>query len=53
MKWEKDYGPAYTILKVLLEPGEEVTAEPGAMMLIRGDVDVKTSSGGVFKGLLR
>lgn len=53
MKWTKEHGPAYTILKVSLEPGEEVTAEPGAMMLIRGDVDVKTSSGGFLKGLLR
>jgi uncharacterized protein (TIGR00266 family) len=53
MKWLKEHGPAYTVLKVFLEPGEEVHAEPGALMLLRGDVDVKTSSGGLAKALAR
>ncbi len=53
MKWFKENGPAYTILRVLLEPGEEVYAEPGALMLTRGDIDVKTSSGGIGKALAR
>jgi len=53
MKWEKLYGPAYTTLKIILDPGEEVTTEPGAMMMLKGEVDVKTSSGGILKGLLR
>lgn len=53
MKWFKENGPAYTILRVVLEPGEEVYAEPGALMLMRGDVEVKTSSGGIGKALAR
>ncbi len=53
MRWEKDAGPAYTVLKVHLEPGETVYAEPGAMMLIRGDVEARTSSGGILRGLKR
>lgn len=53
LKWFKENGPAYTILRVLLEPGEEVYAEPGALMLMRGDVEVKTSSGGIGRALAR
>ncbi|GAB6148591.1 TIGR00266 family protein [Stetteria hydrogenophila] len=53
MKWLVDHRPAYSTLKVQLEPGEEVTAEAGAFMLGRGRVSVKTSTGGILKGLLR
>ena len=47
MKWRKEHGPAYTVLKVFLEPGESVTAEPGALMLYRGEVEVETKSHGL------
>ena len=54
MEWEVDKRPAYSILKVALEAGESVTAEPGAMVLMYGDVEVETSTyGGVVKGLMR
>jgi len=53
LEWRIDHGPVYSVLKVRLEPGESVWAEPGAMMLIRGSVDVETSSGGIFSGLKR
>ncbi|ABM80446.1 TIGR00266 family protein [Hyperthermus butylicus] len=53
MKWRIDYRPAYAVLKVELEPGEEVWSEPGALMLLRGDVEVRTQSGGITSGLLR
>jgi len=53
VEWSVEKGPAFSVLKVRLEPGESVTAEPGAMMLIRGDVEVETKSGGILKGLLR
>ncbi len=53
MEWSKEYSPAYTLLRVVLEPGESITAEPGAMMLIRGDVDIKTSTGGLGAALKR
>ncbi|RLF04384.1 MAG: TIGR00266 family protein [Thermoprotei archaeon] len=53
MEWKAEHGPAYTLLKVWLEPGEAVVAEPGAMVLYRGDVEIRTSSGGVLQGLLR
>lgn len=53
MQWRVDAGPAYSVLIVNLEPGERVSAEPGAMMLVRGDVKVETKSGGILKGLLR
>jgi len=53
LRWVKAHGPAYTVLKVYLEPGESVYAEPGAMLLVRGDVEVETSSGGILSGLKR
>ena len=45
--------PAYSILKVILEPGESIVVESGSYMLNRGAVDVKTTTGGIVRGLLR
>lgn len=46
--------PAYTALKVLLEPGESITAEAGAMLAMEGDTQVETrTAGGALKGLIR
>jgi len=54
MKWRVDFGPAYSLLKVYLEPGEAVTSEAGAMVMYKGDVEVKThTGGGLLKGVLR
>ncbi len=54
MKWLIEHRPSYSLLKVFLEPGESVTAEAGAMMLMKGDVEVKTHTGGGFvRALLR
>jgi len=53
LHWSIEDRPAYSVLKVGLDPGEEVVAEPGAMMLIRGDVSVVPKTGGLLKGLLR
>ncbi len=53
MKWVVDNKPSYSILKVKLGPGESVTAEPGAMVFMSSGIEVKTSSGGIVKGLLR
>ncbi|RJS89483.1 TIGR00266 family protein [Candidatus Bathyarchaeota archaeon] len=54
MKWEVEYSPAYSLLKVQLEPGEELTSEAGAMVLFRGNLEIKThTGGGLLKGLLR
>jgi len=52
-KYSIERGPAYSVLKVTLEPGESITVESGSYMLNRGEVDVKTTTGGIFKGLLR
>mgnify|MGYP000241630811 CR=1 FL=1 len=54
MKWEKVFAPSYSLLKIRLDPGESVKAEPGAMVLMKGDIDIKTGiEGGLLKGLGR
>ncbi len=54
MKWEVVFKPSYSLLKIRLErPGEEVTAEPGAMAVMRGPLKVRTHTGGIGKALLR
>ncbi|RLF06756.1 MAG: TIGR00266 family protein [Thermoprotei archaeon] len=54
MEWEFSGKPSYTVLKIRLNPGEWLQAEPGAMMLMRGDIETKTTTGGgIIKGFLR
>ncbi|MCX8205121.1 MAG: TIGR00266 family protein [Candidatus Nezhaarchaeota archaeon] len=54
MRYEVVGRPSFSTLKVLLEPGEAVTAEAGALLAMEGDVSVETkTAGGVGKGLLR
>ncbi|MEB3765820.1 MAG: TIGR00266 family protein [Desulfurococcales archaeon] len=53
MEWTIDKRPAYPVLKVKLSPGEKVSSEPGAMMLIKGNIKIETKSGGILKGLAR
>lgn len=54
MKYEVVGRPAYTALKVVLDPGEAVTAEAGAMLAMEGDIAIETrTAGGLLKGLLR
>lgn len=53
MKWEVIQGPAYALLKIMLNPGEEVTAEAGAFVAGKGDYEVKTHTGGILSALAR
>ncbi len=53
MDWRVEKGPAYSVLKVNLKPGESVSSEPGAMMLMKGSIRLETKSGGILKGLAR
>ncbi|MCS7136298.1 MAG: TIGR00266 family protein [Nitrososphaerota archaeon] len=53
VSWTIDNRPSYTVLKVKLESGDSVTSEGGAMMLMRGDVEVKTYTGGIRDAVLR
>ncbi|RLE99325.1 MAG: TIGR00266 family protein [Thermoprotei archaeon] len=53
MEWRVEHKPSYSLLKVFLKPGESVTAEAGAMVLIKGEVDIKTHTGGLSKAILR
>ncbi len=54
VEWSIEQRPSYSVLKVRLSPGESVTSEAGAMMLMRGGVEIKTAArGGLFGSLLR
>lgn len=46
-------GPAYSLLELELSPGEEVWFEAGAYVYSRGDVDIKTSTGGIGAAIAR
>lgn len=45
--------PAYSLLEVELSPGEEIWFEAGAFVYSRGEVEVKTSSGGLGAAIAR
>lgn len=54
MKVDIDGKPAFGHLKVLLEPGESVVAEAGAMASMHSKMEMKAKlNGGLFKGLIR
>ncbi len=53
MKYEVQYKGSYAILRVMLPLGAEVVVEPGAMVYMRGPVEVQTSTGGIWKALKR
>jgi len=53
LEWKVEHKPSYSLLKVSLEPGESVTAEAGAMVMMRGDIDIRTHTGGILRGLMR
>ena len=46
-------GDDLQVLRVLLEPGEEIQAEPGAMLCMDELVKMEVRTGGIFKGLKR
>ncbi len=48
-----DKGPSFSVLKVKLSDGERIVTESGAFVLSKGRVEVKTTTGGIFRGLLR
>ncbi len=53
MKWDITNKPSYSLLKIWLNQGESVTAEPGAMVFMSSGIEVKTHTGGILKGLMR
>lgn len=53
MMWKVDLKPAYSLLRINLEPGESVTSEAGAFVSGFGDFEIKTETKGFFKALAR
>ncbi len=53
MDFKVEFKGSYSILFVDLEPGESVRGETGSMVSMEGDVEIQTSTGGIFKALKR
>ncbi len=49
----KILGDDMQLVEIVLDPGEGVRAEVGAMMYMHGAVEMQTSSGGMFSGFKR
>ena len=48
------YGPSYSLARVRLEAGEEVSAEAGAMVSMSSGIEMQTGvKGGLLSGLKR
>lgn len=52
MRCELLYQPSYTLAVIRLEAGEEIQAEPGAMVSMSGNVTLQTEMKGGFLGAL-
>jgi uncharacterized protein (TIGR00266 family) len=54
MQVDIDYRPSYATAKVVLDPGEEIVVEAGAMVAMSSDLEVETKArGGFLKSLGR
>ena len=53
MQFDVMYRPAHSLARVMLQPGEAVVAESGAMVGMSTNVQMQTQSGGVASGLKR
>ncbi|AFL66355.1 TIGR00266 family protein [Desulfurococcus amylolyticus] len=53
MDYKVEKSPAYSILKVSLDPGESITIEAGSYMLHKGNVKIETTTGGVLSAIAR
>lgn len=53
MRWETVGDPSFTALRIFLDSGDAIYAEPGAYLMDRGELKVETSSFGIFRGLKR
>ncbi|MDY7015385.1 MAG: AIM24 family protein, partial [Cyanobacteriota bacterium] len=54
MKYKIRYKPMFSAIFVLLEPGDSLIAEAGAMASMNAELSMTTQfSGGFFNGLIR
>ncbi len=53
MKYNIEFRGSYALLEVSLGYGESVKVEPGAMVYMKGPIEVQTSTGGIWKALKR
>lgn len=53
MEYVVEKGPEYAVLRIKLSPGERVTVEPGSYMMHKGEIEVETSTGGIFGAITR
>jgi uncharacterized protein (TIGR00266 family) len=54
MKHEILYGPSYSVARVVLDAGDSIRGESGAMVSMSPNINIETSTGGgLLKGLIR
>ncbi len=54
MNWQTEFSPSYSILKVELEPNEEIFAEAGTFLMYKGNIKIDTTmQGGFLKSIAR
>ncbi len=51
MEYDILYRPSYSVLRVKTQAGEEIDAEPGALMMMKGEYEVKTRGRGLLRAL--
>ncbi|MCX7653453.1 MAG: TIGR00266 family protein [Fervidobacterium sp.] len=53
MRYDIEFRGSYALLKAYVGPGESIKVEPGAMVYMKGPLEIRTSTGGVWKALKR
>lgn len=48
-----EHSESYAVARIDLSPGDSVKAEAGALLAMKGEVDMVTASGGIMRGLKR
>ncbi len=53
MKYDIEFRGSYALLEISLGYGESIKVEPGAMVYMKGPIEVQTNTGGIWKALKR
>jgi len=53
MEYQILYRPSYSLLQVKMQPGDEITAESGAMVSMSSTIEMETKAKGGLKGIFK